>query len=358
MQIRVFRTFEVSHSIYRIILSHLRKMPGPAQYAGSNFAPEWDWSELGYRNGEPCLSRQAIWDKCRYCRTENRMNDDTVVVVITDYPADDDCFMAGDGGGTRNFFISTADMESLPEISDRVYPVVHQLATISLLVAAYNDYNEVVRESHRDPRGCYMDLGIPKKYLHLKMKTADICSDCRKYLAETKVDPALLRQVYMIFEDVRDRMYFRERFELLEIPSAMEVNEQRMTLLFTSVNPRPVKLTPQEMTVYLFFLNHHRGEYFNRLGLYREELVKMYRRLSDKVEVDALENSIDNMIANTRTILNPVITKINRKITKAVGNQIDKYYQIIGGGKKHRIAIDPQYVTRVNRVSVGLFREY
>ena len=354
MLIRVYRTSEVSNSIYREIMHHLRGVAGPIQYASSYYTEDWNKAPAKFRDGVRCLSAGQVWEKCRSYRQANNVSDDVAVVLLTEYPTDENWFSAGESGGTRNFFINASGRDALDEASDPKYPVIHELACIPLAVAGYPDYAGVLKASHDMPAGCCLDHCKSMGDIDLKMRTADICQTCQAYLVAAGVTPALLRQVFAVMEDVRSRLLFRERFEMLAEPSEMVVNEQRMTLMFTSVKPVPVKLTPQEMTVYLFFLNHPGGVYFIRLADYRAELLKMYMRLSDKAELDTLQKSVDNMIANTRKILNPVITKINNKITKAVGDRIDKYYQVIGGGKKHRIAIDRKYVKRVNLVTADL----
>jgi len=280
---------------------------------------------------------------------EKKLPDGDIVVLLTDHPDLENWFSAGEFGERNNYFIHTDWWEYFVE-SDPVYPVVYELASVPLLYALYDDYADVVKSAHEQPKGCYLDMCRDKTQIHLKMRTADICQDCRRHFTEREVDPALIRQILAIFENVRGQMLYRERLDLLAEPSKMVVDEKHRTLLFPQVHPVPLELSPQYMTIYAFFLNHPKGVYFQYLNSHRDELYYLYLNISSRVEFAKIKNSVDNLIRNPVAILNPILTNINKKITQKVGERIAGHYHITSVNGPHSIKIDREkYVTYSSR---------
>ena len=345
MEIHVIRSGELPENLFGEIMLQIKQRSGPAQFKAAGYTAEWDSGDFNHWRGYPCLTKNQFYQKCRDYRNEKGIQPDTVVVLLTNHPDFENWFSAGEYGGEPNFFIHAAGWDYFVE-SDPIYPVIYELASIPLLVRAYGDYAEAVKAAHHEPRGCYLDMCANKRDIHLKMRTADVCPSCRKHFMEAGLDSALVRQVLSVYEDVRVRMLYRERIELLEEPAVMEINVGQRTLGFPSVHPEPIKLTPQEMMVYSFFLNHPKGVYFRQLPDHLPELVTLYGRLSDNINETAIHNSISNLVDNPIKILNPVISRINKFITNKVGPRIDSYYKILSNGAQHRIAIDRKYVVQ------------
>jgi hypothetical protein len=345
MQIHIIRSVEVLESLVEEIMKQLIHHQGPAQFVAAGYFVEWEPGDFNHLRGYPSLTKSQFYQKCRLYRAESNISPDAVVVLLTDHPDVDNWFSAGEDGGARNFFIHTAGWDSFVE-SDPVYPLIYELVSAPLLVAAYPGYEIAAAAAHHAPLGCYLDMCQNKADIHLKMRTADVCPSCRKHFLETGIDPALVRQVLSTYEDIRKQMLYRERLELLNEPAVMEVNIAAGTLYFPSINPTPIKLRPQEMLVYSFFLNHPKGVAFSRLADHKAELVSVYLRTSKKISLTEIEDSISKLVDTKRNNLNPVINRINKKITQKLGTRIDQQYQIHGGGRKHRIPIDRQYVVR------------
>lgn len=94
-----------------------------------------------------------------------------------------------------------------------------------------------------------------------------------------------------------------------------------------------VELSPIHKALYIFFLKHAEGVEFKHMVDYREELISIYKMMSNRVSEDILLNSVDRLV-------NPLDNAINEKcarIKAAFAKCMDQYqlgYYIISGSKR------------------------
>ena len=365
LKIHLVRSNEVTSERLRALVNLLEQYPGPAKFvqAEKSLALHLDIED-------EFLSWPLIWWNCDKFRSENHILPEEAVVILTDLSIDGNWFSSGLVDEKRNFFVRTdeEDWKNYVE-APWIYPAASELASIELAMGGFKNLKEIEDMAHREkPRGCIFDFCGDKHDIRLRLRTADICLECRNKLEELEVDPPLLFQVFAIMEGVRSQMLFRERMEILEIYSRMIVDQDKHYLYFPDLGNISVKLDAQKMMVYHFFLNHKEGISFSDLRYYKNELYELYLKYSNTINLAKLENefvkllnpgekekieekgkrikhSVDRILEQEPfPKLSSIISKINKLLKANIDSKIVKDYCINESDELHIIKIDRDYV--------------
>ena len=294
------------------------------------------------------LSWDSLFYHCDQSRQKYRIPDDEPVVLLTDHANEYNWFSGSDKNGKLNLFIHTGmwDRFTFP---DSRYPVVYLLAAIPLRLKMFDSFEEMAHYFHPDPRGCMNDLCLEKNQIGLKLRTGDICPECRQRIRDRKVDQQVVSQVFRIFEGIRTQMLFRSSFDKDSSPSRLLLDYDKRKIYLTDLGNLEIPLNPMEKTVYHFFLKYPDGVAFSTLPDHRDELYILYRHYSDSGSIATISARIDDICANRNDCLSQVISRIRRKFEDAVPFEMAQQY-VIGGesGRKRRIMIDRNLMELMN----------
>jgi hypothetical protein len=249
-----------------------------------------------------------------------------------------------------NFFVQTSGWDNLVE-GDSCYPVIYELATIPLYTLTCENLEEVEQRAHRQPRGCPFDFCRNKNEVLLRLRTGDICSECRDIMEQKNVDPAVSKQIFKILDNIRSQMLFREQSGIIKELSPLAIDTFNHKLKVPDFLNNSVILSPMEMAVYLFFIRHTDGVAFRHMQRHEEELRKIY---SDHCGSDyvIINTRVNNIITNNKDLLSQLISKINNKIANIVPPGIKEIYQITGeAGEKRLIKLDRSLVKIIVRTN-------
>jgi hypothetical protein len=206
----------------------------------------------------------------------------------------------------------------------------------------FSSIREMSEGVHQTSVGCMNDFCGNKNELILKIRTADLCSDCVKRLEDKQVDPLLANQVFEIMEATRSEILFRDRYSLLKKPSRMSISGPNYKIQFPDLANIELKLDKIEKTTYLFFLGKPEGVKLNMLDEHREELTELYLKVSPTSTRDTAAKRINERTDNTNTQkISETISKIRRKINDLLGNEMAEHYVIAGAnGELKKIGVD------------------
>ncbi len=219
MKIHLIRSSEVEPHQFTAIYDLIRQYPGPVQYIIHENPVEYSIDELEVEiweeeriGREIMLSDEimfslceehsityvgwdSIFDHCNESRRKYRIPDKEPVVLLTDHANEYNWFSGSDQSGKLNMFVHTGmwDRFTFPDFR---YPVVYLLAAIPLRLSMYDSFSESVKNYHQEPRGCMNDYCQDKKDIQLKLRTGDICPECRKRIHDRNVDNHLVAQVF------------------------------------------------------------------------------------------------------------------------------------------------------------------
>lgn len=127
------------------------------------------------------------------------------------------------------------------------------------------------------------------------------------------------------------------------------IGEDRISRLIVPANGplilpdygKEILLTPLQKTVYLFFLNHPEGVLFKNLPYHREELLSIYRRLSNKSSMEEVVRSIDVLSNPLENSMSEKCARIKEAFLRAMDDRLAMPYYVRGGrNEPKRIQID------------------
>lgn len=382
MNIHLIRSSELSVETYSNILNILRKYHGPLDYIDSEevsgehkpYETEWlsedhfkgikhvDFSldsesicgfdELNSIHPQrtfPFREKQATWDElfstCEKYRSEYKIPDNDLVFLLTDISNDKNWFGAADKS-MRNVFIQTSNWSDFfGAKTDERFPVAYEVVVWILRILMYDSRSEFAQYLHPQPKGCMMDFCEDKAQIILKMRTADICSDCLKHIQSRDVSRTALNQILETMDGIRGNILFRERSAVLNRPSKLEIRGYMKRIFLSDLGDLEIHLNPKEKTLFLFFLNHPEGVRIVDLIDHKDEILTIYKRFSRAATPQIIEKAVNLMLQPTEGNINQVLTRIRSKFRQSAGESISTYYTIEGiRNEPYKIALNRELI--------------
>jgi hypothetical protein len=285
----------------------------------------------------------TIFDKCNVYRKKNDIPDNEFVILLTEVSNSKNWFASLDEKMPFNGFIHTADWNHFIKCLDS-FPIAYEVVALILQKHMFNDYNELRTSVHLDPIGCINDMCLEKKDIKLKMRTADICSECMVKL-KGKLTFAEINQALNIMESLRVKMLFSQNFKQ-SVPLSKLVIDNRKRIFLPDFGNIEIKLRPLEKTLFFLYLRHPDGIGLSFLCDYKNELYDIYTSLSSIGDLHEMRNRIDEMVNITSNSAVEKISKIKAAFVKAIGEELAKNYFIQGGnGEVKCILLERRLIT-------------
>jgi hypothetical protein len=293
---------------------------------------------------EKNLSWKQLFDCTESLRLKFDIGNDEFVVLLTEKNNDLNWFAGGSPRGKKDLFVQTAYWDYFAG-SDQRYPVVYHIATVILKMHVFENFNDLNNYWHRTPKGCFMDFCENKKDIHLKLRTGDICNDCVQLLVKRKVNTRLISQVFTILDSIRSQMSFKQRYLMqLELPQ-MTVKGYMYKLYFPTLGDLEVHLNPLEKCLYVLYLKHPEGIELSHLPDYKDEILKIYRQISNSSETSQINKSIEDLVNPLSNSASEKISKIKKKLIEALGKEMSLPFIIAGkSGEKKRIEVSREKI--------------
>ena len=280
----------------------------------------------------------TIFDKCNSYRKKNGIPDNEFVILLTEVSNSNNWFASLDEKMPYNGFIHTADWNHFIKCLDS-FPIAYEVVALILQKHMFNDYNELRTSVHIDPIGCINDMCLEKKDIKLKMRTADICSECM-FKIKGKLSFAEINQALNIMESLRVKMLFSQNFKQ-SVPLSKLVIDNRKRIFLPDFGNIEIKLRPLEKTLFFLYLRHPDGIGLSFLCDYKNELYDIYTSLSSIGDLHEMRNRIDEMVNITSNSAVEKISKIKAAFVKAIGDELAKSYYIKGGnGEVKKVELD------------------
>ena len=246
----------------------------------------------------------------------------------------------------RNVFIQTSNWSHFfgSEIDIR-FPIAYEVVVWILRIMMFRNRYEITQLLHMQPRGCMMDFCEHKDQIVLKMRTADICGDCLDHIQKRDVNRTALNQILDTMDGIRNNILFRERSNVLNRPSRLEIRGYMKRLFLVDLGDLEVHLNPKEKTLFLFFLNHPEGVRIVDLMDHKGEILDLYGRFSRASTPALMEEAVNLMLQPTDGNINQVLTRIRSKFKQTAGDSIAGHYTIEGArNEPYKIALNRELV--------------
>ncbi|MEY3051242.1 MAG: hypothetical protein RLY31_1027 [Bacteroidota bacterium] len=215
-------------------------------------------------------------------------------------------------------------------------PIAYEFLALALRFRAFNVPEFYQRYAHQKAVGCLNDFFSFVPDMEFKVKSADICHDCKLRIKEMNVSMAFVRQVRDGLERVRRlQLNFESYLEVSEYPT-IEIRRNLVVVKDLGVH---IRLSPKEMAVYKVFSDHPEGIAFSHLFEYRDELFDAYRYLTTTTTDDWRQRAndlVNGLVDQTSNSLSEAVSKLNRKIQAQLGKEFGTLGQLVGepGGKR------------------------
>jgi hypothetical protein len=135
-------------------------------------------------------------------------------------------------------------------------------------------------------------------------------------------------------------MLFSQNFKQ-NVPLSRLVIDNENKIFLPDFGNIEIKLRPLEKTLYFFYLNHPEGVGLSFLRGKREEMYKIYTKLSGIGNLEEMKSRINDMVDVTKSSAFEKISKIKAAFVKAIGEELAKNYYIQGGnGEVKKVLLD------------------
>ena len=126
--------------------------------------------------------------------------------------------------------------------------------------------------------------------------------------------------------------------------SALRITKD-FRIILPNYNNIEISMPTLSKVVFFFYLRHPKGLRFKELIDYREELLGIYYRLSNRTDIDKMEQSVDELVDSTRNSINEKCSRIRAAFVSRFSDDLAKNYYITGRyGQAKYIPLDRSLV--------------
>jgi len=127
-------------------------------------------------------------------------------------------------------------------------------------------------------------------------------------------------------------------------PSALQITKD-FRIILPDYNNMEISMPTLSKVVYFFYLRHPKGLRFKELIDYRDELLQIYYRMSNRYDSAKMEQSIDELVDSTRNSINEKCSRIRAAFVSRFSDDLAKNYYITGySGQAKYIPLDRSIV--------------
>jgi hypothetical protein len=108
---------------------------------------------------------------------------------------------------------------------------------------------------------------------------------------------------------------------------------------------KEVELTPLQKTVFIFFLLKEEGIMFKNLPQYKNELMSIYSKVSNRTSMETIRKSINDLVNPYSNSMSEKCSRIKEAFIKCMDDRVARYYYITGyRSEPKRIILDRKLV--------------
>jgi hypothetical protein len=285
---------------------------------------------------------ETLFNKCDDYRKNNNIEKEDFVILLTEISNSNNWFSSIDEKLPQNGFIHTKDWDYYINCNP-AFPIAYEVIALFLQKQFFANYHDIDKYTHGSPIGCINDMCTHKREIILKLRTADICSDCMNILKQ-KLPFTIIHHALGILESLRRKMLFSQNFMQTSPLSRLVINKNRDIHLPDFENIQ-IKLNPLEKTLFMLYLFHPEGIEISSLCDYKNEMYQIYSHLSNRGDINEMKSNIDQMADITSNSASEKISKIKSKFINVIGSELALNYYIKGANAEvKKIDIDRKLI--------------
>ena len=181
--------------------------------------------------------------------------------------------------------------------------------------------------------------------------------EIRHYLEGLSADERFQTDVLLISKEIRERIELLRAKGLSTLairkligddsdkPGKLLIDRYNR-LILTDYGNKEIKLSPIHKAVFFLFLRHPEGIYFKDLGNYKDELGRIYREITGRDNMAAVEDSINRLTNPYDNSINEKCARIKNAFVSEFREEVAQWYFIDGSkGEKKSIKLPRELVT-------------
>jgi hypothetical protein len=114
-------------------------------------------------------------------------------------------------------------------------------------------------------------------------------------------------------------------------------------ITFPMYNNKELKLSHLTKTIYLFFMRHPNGIYLSELYLYKEELRKLYRNISNQNDYEKMLQTIEDLVLPNSNAIYPHLSRIKNALYQMMYKDIADRYCIVSDKENKDLKYIPYF---------------
>ena len=202
-------------------------------------------------------------------------------------------------------------------------------------------YCEMIVDGRNRPTGCYSAVKLKRHLSNWDFYEIHgrPCEDYADYtFPEDMKDIA--ENIKKEIETLKEGGYFELLLHTLGDETINELRSVKLTPSLSKIEitadykimlsdyGKEVKMTPLQKTLYIFYLRHPEGVAFKMLSAYYDELLAIYKVLSNREDLEKQQHSIRRLVDATDNAINEKCSRIKEAFLKVVDDFIAQNYYI------------------------------
>lgn len=156
---------------------------------------------------------------------------------------------------------------------------------------------------------------------------------------DTPADEGFYRTVNNLSEEIKERV---SKLRIMgvgeDLIKALFEPERKLSRLIITADLKiylpdyniEVRMEPLPKSIFLLFLNHPEGIRFKELSNYRNELTKIYSTVTNRTNLEDIEDSLNNVLDPTKNSINEKCSRIREAFLSQMDESIASAYYIYG----------------------------
>lgn len=337
MKIHLLKSAEYDSNKFDFVFSELKKY---FLIAGNNIVFHRPQFQVTYQDENHLKDKAEFLNICSDYRDRFSLSNEDFVFLLTDFECTEGFVSRADDSLT-NIFIKTSGWGYLFHYPiNENYPVLYEIVAWVLRSHMFVNQQELQNHAHKDPMGCIMDYCERKEDKTLKMRTGDICEKCMRILINSNINYLILGSTFNAMDSIPKGLMCKTNFiENYEArPILINFVETKPSIRFVNTH-EIIKLEPAALSFYLLIfmcrklsLNDFENEQI------RDLLKAIYSQLNS---YENIAITVNNWCNNPEEITR-IISKINNRWIKSLGNNFASKYFIVNNNGYYTCAIEQE----------------
>lgn len=202
-------------------------------------------------------------------------------------------------------------------------------------------YCEMIVDSRNRPIGCFSAVKLKRHLSHWEVKEmhGHPHEDYADYTFPNNMKD-IAENIKKEIETLKEGGYFELLLHTLGDETINELRNVKLNPSFSKIEitadyklllsdyEKEVKMTPLQKTLYIFYLRHPEGVAFKMLSAYYDELLAIYKVLSNREDLQKQQHSIRRLVDATDNAINEKCSRIKEAFLKVVDDFIAQNYYL------------------------------